>query len=198
MTRELAGGAAVVHLIGHAGSGKRTIAHAMAAQARAADPPVRMVVLDNHLTSQAVLVALDVAGEGPVADAVWTYVSEIRDVLDRAIRDLAPPDVVYVATNVITDVSVSQSIPRLSALATSRGGAYVPVVLRCDLDERLRRVVQPDRRALRKWIDPEGVAAYVARHDIVVPDSPHLLELDVTHLAADESAAAILAHAAAV
>lgn len=190
-------GAAVVHLIGHAASGKRTVAVAMAAAARAADPPVRLVVLDNHLTSQAVLAALDIAGDQTVEDVVWTYVSEIRDVVDRAIRALAPPDVVYVATNVITDVSVSNSISRLSALAADRGGAYVPVVLHCALDERLRRVVQPDRAALRKWTDPAGVAAYVAAHDIVVPDSPHLLELDVTDLSPTEAATRILAHAAA-
>jgi RecA/RadA recombinase len=191
-------GVAVVHLVGHPGSGKRTIAVAMAAQARAADPPVRMVVLDNHLTSRAVLAALDIAGDQTVDDVVWSYVSEIRDVVDRAIRDLAPPDVVYVATNVITDVSVTQSPRRLAALAADRGGAYVPVHVRCDLDERLRRVVAPDRHAHRKWTDPVGVAAYVAAHDIAVPESPHALDLDVTDLSPEEAATRVRAHLATI
>ncbi len=71
----------------------------------------------------------------------------------------------------------------------------MPVVLRCaDEAEHRRRVVGPDRAAHRKWLDPDGVMADVARRTLVRPDSPHLLDLDITALAPVEAAQRVLDH----
>ena len=75
-----------------------------------------------------------------------------------------------------------------------RSSVYVPVVVDCDPVERRRRVVAPDRRLHRKWIDPDQVEAFVSGHELVRPDDPHRLDLDVTRLPPEEAVATILGH----
>ncbi len=169
---------AVVHLLGFPGTGKRTVAEALAA--RAAADGHRLVVVDNHLTSNPFLVALDIGPTETVPPEVWDRVADARDLVDAAIRDLAPSGVSHAFTNVIVDELSSRSIDRCRTLGAARGGVYVPVVLHCDGPERARRVPRPDRAARHKWTDPAGVADFVDRHTLVRPDSAILLDLDVT------------------
>lgn len=183
---------AVVHLLGYPGTGKRTVGVALAGLAPRDDH--RFVLVDNHLTSQSVLAALDTDPTGRVDPRVWGHVSGIRAHVLAAIEDLAPPGWSYVFTNYVVDGHPTESIPRLQALAAARGGPYVPVVLHCAEDELRRRVVGPDRAAHRKWLDPDGVLEDVATKPLVRPDSPHLLDLDVTALAPAAAAEAVLAH----
>jgi hypothetical protein len=169
---------------------------AVALAARAAADGARLVVVDNHLTSNPLLVALAIGPTDPVPDVVWDRVAEVRDVVDAAIRDLAPPEASYVFTNVIVTEVSARSVDRYRALARHRGGPYVPVVLHCDAEERARRVPRADRAARHKWTDAAGVAAFVARHTLVRPDGPHLLDLDVTSRSPEEAAEVVWHHVA--
>lgn len=183
---------AVVHLLGYPGTGKRTVGAALVDLVPRDDH--RFVLVDNHLTSKPVLAALDKDPAMPLDPRVWSYVTELRVPVFAAIEDLAPPGWSYVFTSyVVTDVP-SQTIGRLHALAAARSSTYVPVLLHCADDERRRRVVGADRAAQHKWIDPDGVMADVAARTLVRPDSPHLLDLDVTDLEPAAAARQVLDH----
>lgn len=183
---------AIVHLLGFPGTGKRTIGAALVDLVPGDDH--RFVLVDNHLTSKAFLAALDVDPTRPVDPQVWIYVNAARAHLLAAIEAMAPPGWSYVFTNYVVEDSPSESIPRLQALAATRSSTYVPVVLHCDDDERRRRVVGPDRAAHRKWLDADGVLRDVATRTLVRPDSPHLLDLDVTDLSPTAAGEQVLAH----
>lgn len=189
--------AAIIHLIGYPGVGKRTVAEAIAAS-RPPDADDRIVLVDNHLTSNPVLAVVPRDESGRVSDRVWPLVSIVREQVVAAIRELSPSGWSFVFTNVLrrTDpVGVSTAV-LLQDLAAERGDVYVPVLLVCDLAEQRRRVVGPGRAERGKWTDPDAVAAFVATVDLVVPDGPFRLDLDITHLAPADAAAAVLDHVA--
>jgi hypothetical protein len=185
---------AIIHLFGFPGTGKLTVATALAEVAARRDE--RVVVVDNHHTSNVVLSVLPVDGIAPVPPAAWDLVGEIREVLLRAIRDLSPPDWSFVFTNVLIEGNPSHArVPdQLAALAEARGSRYVPVRLRCDDDELLRRVVHPDRHGTHKWIDGEAVAAFVDSQELLHLDHPLLLDLDITCTTPETAATRILDH----
>ncbi|HEX7134013.1 MAG TPA: hypothetical protein VF228_15660 [Iamia sp.] len=182
----------IVHLLGYPGTGKRTIGAALVGLVPRDDD--RFVLVDNHLTSRSVLAALDTDPTVPIDPQVWTYVGDLRVHVLAAIEDMAPPRWSYVFTNYVVEDVPSKSIPRLQTLAVARSSVYVPVVLHCDADELRRRVIGSDRAEQHKWIDPDGVLGDVASRTLVRPDSPHLLDLDVTSLMATEAAERVLAH----
>jgi hypothetical protein len=189
-------GPAIIHLLGFPGTGKRTIGAALVGLVPRDDH--RFVLVDNHLTSRSVLAALDHDGTQRLDPQVWTYVGALRVHVLEAITDMAPPGWSYVFTNYVVHDTPSESIPRLRDLAETRSSTYVPVILHCAGDERRRRVVGPDRAQHNKWLDPDGVMADVATRVLVRPDSPHLLDLDVTALDPTPAAEAILAHVRSV
>jgi hypothetical protein len=183
----------IVHLLGFPGTGKRTVGAALVDLVPRDDH--RFVLVDNHLTSAAVLGALDSDPYGRKDPRVWAHVARLRPHVLAAIEELAPPGWSYVFTNYVVADQASDSIPRVQELAAARASTYVPVVLHCtDEAEHRRRVVAPDREAHRKWLDPDGVMADVAVRALVRPDSPHLLDLDVTELEPAAAARQVLDH----
>jgi hypothetical protein len=82
----------------------------------------------------------------------------------------------------------------LVSLAGARGSVFVPVLLSCETEELLRRVVSPDRRERMKLVDP-AMARYlndeVARFETAQPNT---LRVDVTRIPADEAARLIVRH----
>ena len=187
--------AAIIHLIGYPGVGKRTVAEAISAR-RPPDADDRIVLVDNHLTSNAVLAVVPRDAAGRVPDRSWEFVAVIREQVIAAIRELSPSTWSFVFTNVLrrTDpVGVSTAV-LLQELAEQRGDAYVPVLLHCDAVEQRRRVAGPGRAERGKWTDPDAVAAFVATVDLVVPDGPHRLDLDITRLSPEAAAQVVLDH----
>ena len=83
---------------------------------------------------------------------------------------------------------------RLRHLAAARDSTYVPVVLRCDADELLRRAASPGRAENHKWVDTDAIGQLLATETLWVPDDPHLLELDTTRLTPADVAASICRH----
>lgn len=185
----------VVHLLGHPAAGKRTVGVELVAASERAGPS-RFVLIDNHLTSNPVLAVLDQGGVGTVGDDVWDRVDEVRDVVLRAIVELAPPERTFVFTNVAVEGRERslEGVRRIERLAADRDSTYVPVVLHCDRDELLRRVPNVDRRTHGKWTAPDEVAAHLDRTHLYRPGSPHRLELDTTTASPATTARAILAH----
>lgn len=187
---------AIIHLIGYPGVGKYTVAKEIVRQADQGDR--RVVLVDNHLTSNVIFSVLPVDGTDPepLARAVWDRVDDVRAALRETIRDLSPEQWSFVFTNVAVegDEVDRRSVNHVRELASARRSHYVPVRLRCETDEHLRRVVAPDRAERMKWVDVDAVRNYSASADLIGIDHPALLDLDVTHRSATETAMAVLAH----
>jgi len=184
----------IFHLLGFPGVGKYTVAREMSALAESVG--TRIVVVDNHLTSNPVLAVIDADGVGELPDGVWDRVRAIREVVNQTIEDLSPPDWSFVFTNVIvaTDPDGQEVMARLQRLADARSTNYVPVMLHCDISELRRRVTSPGRHERHKWVDPDAVEAFARRERLLGPQAA-LLDVDVTAMTATESAASILRQA---
>ncbi|MBS1691693.1 MAG: hypothetical protein JST91_05670 [Actinobacteria bacterium] len=189
----------IIHLVGFPAVGKRTVAVELVKASEEA-PGDRFVLIDNHLSSNPILAVLDGQGSGTVGDEVWDLVDQVRDVVDHAILELAPAERSFVFTNspMAGDASGIRAVARVQRLAEARNSTYVPVVVSCDRDELLRRVPAADRRHHGKWTVAAEVANHLDHHQVLRPDSPHLLDLDTSATPAARSAQVILDHLAAV
>lgn len=177
----------IVHLLGFPGVGKSTIARALVAHANSAG--VRLVVVDNHQTSNVVLEVVEADGVQALPTGVWERVAEIREIQYRSIEELSPPDWSFAFTNVLVESDPMSPIviARLTKLASARSTRYVPVIVRCNPVELRRRVSSPDRVGRHKWIDPDAVEAFARSEQLLRP--PDLtIDVDVTELSIDESA----------
>jgi hypothetical protein len=103
-----------------------------------------------------------------------------------------------VFTNVLTEgEQIDRDIvARLSALAARRGHPYVPVYVRCETEENLRRVPAAERHERMKWVDPDAVRRFVDEHVLFRFDDRAPFEVDTTALAPDDAARQVLDHIA--
>lgn len=191
--------AAIIHLIGYPGVGKLTVARAIAATVPD-DAADRILVVDNHLTGNAVLAVTPRGPDGSVPPRAWELVADVREHVFTALAELTPTTWTLVFTNVLRegDPVLERSGAAMSQLVRRRQATYVPVILRCDADEQRRRVVAPERAERGKWMDPDAVHAHRERWALAEPGGPNQLELDVTTMAPDEAAAIILDHVRAL
>jgi hypothetical protein len=181
----------IVHLIGHPGVGKYTVATALVTAF--ADAGGQLVLMDNHATANLILPILDLDGVDPIPDEVWDRVGEVREVVYRTIADMSPPEWSFVFTNVLVadDPGDREVVVRLTQLAHASGRRYLPVRLTCEIGAQLERVVAPERGPRHKWTDVTAVDRFVRAHDLVDVDG---LDIDTTHQSPDQSAAVILEH----
>lgn len=190
----MAGSPAIVHLIGFPGVGKYTIAKAIAQLASLAGE--RYVVVDNHHTSNVVFAVLDVDGVRSLPPRVWELVADVREAVLRTVEELSPVEWSFIFTNVLTELHPADAkVPdRVARTAARRNSLYVPIRLTCETDELIRRVPNADRQERLKWIDPDGVRAFVSATQLLPlhPYSP--LEIDVTTLSPMAAAQRILDH----
>lgn len=183
---------AVVHLLGFAGVGKKTIGAALVGLVPRDEH--RFVLVDNHLSGNAVIAAVHGDTTEPIDPRVWPHVHGVRAHVMAAITELGPPGWTYVFTNLLVDEVPSPTLGRIRALAEHRSAPYVPIVLHCDEAEHRHRIVTPERAEGHKWTDPDAVRSHATTHTLTRPDSPHLVDLDVTHLTPEQAAARIRAH----
>jgi hypothetical protein len=189
-------GGAIVHLIAFPGAGKYTIAKQLAERAAGE----RWVVVDNHYVNNTIFGVLDVDGITPLDPQVWTHIRTVRNAVLDTIRTLSPPDWSFVFTNVLFagDPGDEAAPGQLAQLAEDRGAVFVPVVLRCEVDELVRRVTSPERRHRMKWVDADGVRGVAMTRQLIAVDHrfEHALDLDVTTTSPADAADAIRRHVA--
>ena len=186
-------GPAVVHLLGFPGTGKLTVATAMAEVGERRGR--RVVVVDNHLTSLPILSVIGSDGVSSPPPRAWELVHGVRELVHRAAVELVATDRTLVFTNFVVESNPlgADTIERVRQVAAARSSTYLPVLLHCDTDELVRRVAHPERQARRKLIDPDRALEIVGGETLVRP--PDLeLELDVTSTGPTEAATAILEH----
>lgn len=184
---------AVYLLIGFPGAGKYTIAKAMRERLLAAGHDGRLV--DNHSVNNRIFELVELPPEGRLAGPVWDLVDEVREAVLRTVEDLSPRTWWFIFTNYLVKGADEAYLQRIERLADRRGAVLIPVVLTCAADEVLRRVVQPDRRARLKDTSASRAGHALATGQLVDPDLPQTLRLDVTSTPADRAAVRILEHA---
>jgi len=183
---------AIIYLIGFPAAGKLTIARALASLA---GEEQRVVVVDNHHINNTIFEVIETDGVRSLPPRVWELTSVVRGAVFKAIEELAPRSWSYVFTNVLIAGMDEEFIDEVGQLARVRGSAFVPVMLRCEVDELARRIVSEERRRRLKWVDPDALRSLVASTQLVdISAQPRALELDVTSLSPEESARQIWAH----
>lgn len=184
----------IVHLLGFPGVGKYSIAAGLTRLAE--EDGDRLVLVDNHLSSNVVLSVVEADENGHLPDGVWDRVGEIREVLYSSIEELSPPEWSFVFTNVLveSDPRSPLVVERLSRLATARSSPYVPVMLRCEPGELIRRASSPERAKRHKWTDAAAVAEFAERETLLEPREHSLVHVDVTSMTAEDAATQILNH----
>jgi hypothetical protein len=177
----------MIHLIGPPGVGKFTIAWEIV---RLTD--ARLV--DNHALNNVIFNLIHVDGVTPLPAGVWPQIGKVREAVLDTLMHVSPPELSFVFTNYMRgeDAAEEAAFQQFVAVADIRGSTYVPVLLSCDTDELVRRIVSRSRQERMKLTDPvEG-----ARMNDDVPHfrsgHPNVLELDVTRLPAERSARLIV------
>lgn len=177
----------IIALIGSPGAGKYTIASRVA-------PLVGARLVDNHSIANVLFNLLDQDGVKPMPPEIWPLLEEVRKTVFRTLTEVSPLHLSFVFTNYMQgDDPQSEAVfQEIAAIAEIRRSTFVPVLVRCETPELLRRVVGEDRRARMKLVDPvlagrinDEVPPFVTTH-------ANTLEIDVTHVPSDESAARIV------
>jgi predicted kinase len=179
----------IVYLLGYPGVGKYTVAREIARLTGA-------VVVDNQLINHPILVLLRWDATSDLPPGTLDRAAPIRDAVLSALEEIAPRDLSYVLTNVLDDDEECRALyERVKRIAARRGSVFLPVLLKCDTKEQLRRVTAPERVTRFKIADADKVAQYMRSTPLFVPDDPQLLELDTTHLDPADAAAEIVRRA---
>jgi predicted kinase len=179
----------VVQLLGYPGTGKYTVAKELVRQMEAAGRPARL--LDNHASANLVLSLVPTPTRG-IPDDVMERIVVVREAVLDTLRNLTPRDWSIVFTNFPPTMERALHLERNRQLAEDRGSVFVPVVLECDPDEIVRRVVAPERGLRHKLVDPVRAREVLAQ-PLPLPPWDDIHRLDVTSRSPADAARAILA-----
>jgi hypothetical protein len=181
---------AVYQLLGYPGTGKLTIAREIVAVLEERGEPAAL--LDNHATANLVWSLVPVARR--FEPEVMATINEIRRVLVTGARTLTGPDHSLVLTNFVPVTADGNVLDPHRELAHALGRPLIAVVLRCDRDEILRRLVSPERERNLKLTIPH-VAERIMDAGMSLPDWPELVDLDITAMTVREAAEQLVAMA---
>lgn len=172
----------LVYLIGHPGTGKYTIAKEMA--------KAGYILCDNQLINNPIFKLVGYEGFGDVPEFAWQCIGKIREAIFEFIAHESEKS--YVLTNVLYENPGDRRLfQQVQALAELRGSLFVPVKLLIKEEENLKRIQNTERRLHYKSRDPKDV---LQKHILLNVQHPNALQLDVTHLTAQEAAQRIHAH----
>ena len=178
------------YLVGMPAVGKYTIAKELAALTGA-----RLV--DNHSVANVIFNIVGVDGIRPLPEGTFDYVGRVREVAADAVRNLAPREFSFVFTivHVGNDERERALFDEVVAIAGERESLFVPVLLRCETAELMRRAGNGSRQERMKLIDPAAVANINDTYPQFETDHPNTLRLETTTTAPTENARRILAWA---
>lgn len=181
-------------LTGFPGTGKLTVARALAGRLDAAGETVRIV--DNHWINNPIFGLVEQDGLTPLPEAVWDRVGEIAAAVIRTVEDLTPRSWHLIFTAYLDGITDTGWVPRLARVAATRRALLVPVRLLCDPDENARRIVSPERHERMKSIDSQEPDRLNATGPPYDSGHPNTLTLDITLLPPEQAADQILEHGA--
>ena len=181
----------MIHLIGFAGAGKRTIARQIADQAA-----FRLV--DSHLIDNVVFRLIHADGKTRLPREVWDRVGEIRSVALQTIREISPAHFSFVFTNEMIEGEArdERTFETIRAVAVARQAFYLPVRLGVAEPELRRRITSPERAELMKVTLEEAAIVNSRQKEVFIPTSVPYFDIDVTDLQPSVAARLILEEAA--
>ncbi|MGH7761431.1 MAG: chloramphenicol phosphotransferase [Candidatus Dormibacteraceae bacterium] len=152
-------------------------------------------LIDNHYVNNPIFGLLDLDGVRPLPAATWERVGEVRDAVIATIATLSPKEWSFIFTNDLIDSPKErQWVAVLESLATARSSAFMVVRLLCEPEELCRRIASPERQAMMKSISTDWIKGRIATEQVLDPQLPSTLTLDITSMAPDDAADRILAH----
>lgn len=176
----------IVLLLGYPGFGKRTVG---ASLARLLD----CVLVDNALIHVPLLTLFRWDGKADIVPGeIWQRVKPIRAAVLGTIEDLVPPSTDFVFTNCIEDdEDGAAEYDSYRSLAHRRGSLFLAVMLHCEVEEQVRRIDTPDRRARLKGSDPEGYRRHRERVALFQPPPDEVCQVDTTATSPEDNARVI-------
>lgn len=176
--------APVVHINGHPGTGKLTIARALQNMM----PGARL--LDNHALLDPALALYDRGT--PEMQALREV---IRTVVFQAAKQV-DPEVPIILTDALDDSDYAAALfyTHVVGLTDTTKRPLFRFILDIDEDENIHRIQSPERHNRRKLTDPHILKDGRANHRILGTNEPGFVHIDVTHLSADAAASALLGH----
>jgi hypothetical protein len=177
---KLADMSCVLHINGWPGSGKRTIGAIVAAQ-------IGGRLLDNHAMLNPAEALFE--RQDPLHASLYNAVRVVT--LDHAAW-LAPGVSIVLTDPLSDDEADTNRFDDFRRLAARRSAQLMAVVLGIAPEENIRRLLTPGRSEHRKLMRPEVLRQMRERYRLLRPAEVEVLDLDITHLTADEAAAQIL------
>ncbi len=174
---------AIIYLTGKPGVGKYTIAKALASDCG-------FIICDNQLINNPIFELLQYDGYAKIPDFAWDSIARIRNEIFEFLTKI--PQGSYVLTNNLYEDNGDRNLyEQVKKMANLRGSIFIPVRLLINEQEHLKRVVQLERRARWKSIDPQDV---YDKRPLLSIYHPYLLELNVSKLSAEKAAKEIVKH----
>jgi thymidylate kinase len=171
----------ILHINSWPGVGKLTIARLVAKELRGR-------LIDNHILLNP-------------AEALFDRSDPLHRSLRKEIRSAffkhaaQRSDSLLIFTDAFADEAVDRAaFEDYRTLAKDRQTKLVPVVLDCEHEENMRRLVAPGRSEVLKLTQPEILAKLRASYKLYYPDEAHRMDIDVSSLPAPDAAAQIVAH----
>ncbi len=177
----------LVYLVGFAGTGKLTIARALAEATGAK-------VVDNQWINNPIFGLLDHDRLTPYPAAVWRQIDKVRDAVLETIATLGAARASYVFTHegFEGDPGDRQIYEAIRQTAHRRGACFLPIRLICNEDEIVKRVVSPDRALRLKNMDPERSLRSVRNSIVLKPNHENEVMLDISEKQPPEVVSMIL------
>ena len=181
---------ALYQLLGYPGTGKLTIAREIVAVLEERGEPAAL--MDNHATANLVWSLVPEARR--FDPEVMGTINELRRVLVTAARSITGAEHSLVFTNFLPSTAKGSVLDPHRELASALERPLVAVVLRCEREEVLRRLVSPERERNLKLVIPH-VAERIMDAGMSLPEWPELVDLDITGLTVREAALRVVAMA---
>jgi predicted kinase len=168
----------IVHLMGPAGTGKLTIARALA-------PMIGAIVVDNHWINNPVFGLLSNDRVTPFPEAVWDEIEKVRSAVLETIATISAVGQSFVLTNELYEDEIESRaiVHQVRGAAKRRGSIYVPVRLMCSAEELAKRVVSPERTTRLKSMDAKAARVNALR-PVLTTGMSQELTLDTSSISA--------------
>ncbi|QUS55572.1 AAA family ATPase [Pseudovibrio brasiliensis] len=165
----------LIYLVGFAGTGKLTIARALAEATSAK-------VVDNQWINNPIFGLLDHDRLTPYPEGVWRQIDKVREAVLETVATLGAAHASYVFTHegFEDDAGDRQIYEAIREIAQRRKARFLPVRLLCNEDEIAKRVVSPERALRLKSMDPEQSCNAVRNSTVLKPNHENELTLDIS------------------
>lgn len=165
----------IIHINGMGGVGKLTVAKLLAKELSAR-------LIDNHLLIDLVTSICDRGS----SDYFILLEKLMEIVLEQTVKK---PNEIFIFTNALSAELEEDRIrlDKLRSFANDRNIRFVQILLSCDLEENKKRIISEDRKLKGKLLNPDDLDAIYENYTIYHPHYEFALEVDTTHLSAEET-----------